>query len=144
MKDDKMKYDNKKYVEHKKKVEKILNEFPCFFAFSETDFNEGLTKLKVKKDDVLSVGFGQFIRKADKEKYKQMWLDIHKLDKEFFSDGVNLFNAFYYELGNHEFAYSHDIEPTLYSLNLSYDELTDEQKEIFEKAKTKYLNSQIW
>ena len=44
------------------------------------------------------------------------------------------YDAFCYELNNHEFCITYDYTDTLSSLNLTYDELTDRQKEILEKA----------
>ena len=94
----------------------------------------------MKKEEILSTNFGGFIRKTDKEAYKQLWLKIEKQEDEFLKDKKNLFEALIYELGNHEYAYTHDVTDTLSCLNLKWETMTEEQKEVFEKAESKYIN----
>ena len=68
-----------KYEKFKKVQEEMVNKFPQFFAFSNEQLEEGLKKLNVKKEEILSTGLGGFIRKSDKEAYKQLWEKIGKL-----------------------------------------------------------------
>ena len=129
-----------KYLQLKKEIEKEITNFKSFFAFNEEQLNEGLKKLNCDKNDLCSCGMGEFINRKDKEKYVKMWLNINKKEKDFLQDEENLFNALCYELNNHEFGYTYELEPTLNCLNLTYETLTDKQKEILERAKHKVLN----
>ena len=134
-----------KYLLLKKAHEERINNFKMIFAFSEEQLKEGLKELNTTKENLLSVFGGGFIRKEDKENYIKMFEEISQEEKDLFKNDKDLYDAFIYELENHEYAYTHDETDTLQSLNFeSYEDLTDRQKTIFEKAKTKYLNSQIW
>jgi len=134
-----------KYLLLKKAHEERINNFKMIFAFSEEQLKEGLKELNTTKENLLSVFGGGFIRKEDKENYIKMFEEISQEEKDLFKNDKDLYDAFIYELENHEYAYTHDETDTLQSLNFeSYKDLTDKQKAIFEKAKTKYLNSQIW
>jgi len=134
-----------KYLLLKKKSEERINNFNMFFAFSQEQLKEGLEKLNTTEENILKVFGGGFIKKTDRENYIKMFKEIEQEEKDLFEDEKVLFEAFLYELGNHEYSYTHEETDTLQSLGFeNYEELTEQQKEIFEKAKTKYLNSQIW
>jgi len=134
-----------KYLLLKEKHEKRINNFNMFFAFSKEQLKEGLKKLNTTEQEILSVFGGGFIKKTDKEKYIKMFKEINQEEKDLFKEEKVLFDAFIYELGNHEYAYSHEETDTLQSLGFeNYEELNKEQKKVFEQAKEKYLNSQIW
>ena len=132
------------YEKFKEKQSEMINEFPQFFAFSNEQLEEGLKKLNVKKEEILSTCAGGFIRKSDKEAYRQLWKELNKQEDEFLKDKKNLFGAIIYELGNHEYAYTHDATDTLDCLGLKWETMTKEQKEVFGEAESKYLNSQEW
>jgi len=134
-----------KYLKLKRKHEKRINNFKMFFAFSEEQFKEGLKELNTPEENLIKVFGGGFIRKEDKNDYLKMFEEISQEEKDLFLNEKDLYDAFYYELSNHEYSYTHDEEQTLNSLGFkNFEELNDFQKAIFEKAKTKYLNSQIW
>lgn len=128
-----------KYLKLKKSQEKRVNDFPQFFAFDNSQFEEGLKKLGVTKEEILNSGYGGFIRKSDKEAYKNMWVEIDNELNEALKDEVFLFEAFRYELANHEYSYTYDETPALNCLGLRLETLTDKQKEILKKATEKYL-----
>jgi len=132
-----------KYLLLKKQIEKKINNFNNFFAFNEEQLNEGLKKLNCEKKDLISFGYGEFINKKDKEDYIKMWKEIKQMEKEFLNEDKNLFEALCYELNNHEYAYTNELEPTLDCLNLTYEKLTDNQKEILEQAIKKCFNEVI-
>ena len=133
------------YLKLKKKHEERINNFKMIFAFSEEQLNKGLKELNTTKENLISVYGSGFIRKEDKDDYLKMFEEISKEEKDLFLNEKDLFDAFIYELGNHEYSYTHDETDTLQSLGFeNYDDLNDFQKKVFEKAKNKYLNSQIW
>lgn len=128
-----------KYLILKAKHEKLINDFPQFFAFSESQFEEGLKKLNTTKENLVSTGYGGFIKKEDKNKYIEMFKEINKESKESLKDDGLLFDALRYELSNHEFIITYDYKDTLNALGLSYESLTENQINILEKAKENYL-----
>jgi hypothetical protein len=118
------------YTELKAKQQKEINEFPISFAFNNEQFARGMKKLGLEKEDtdeVVSVGAGGFIRKSNKEvllnlmcKHTLEFEQEIKKDK----DGTGfIFDMFLYELENHEYCCTHDIEPTLDALGLTMEEV---------------------
>jgi len=130
-----------KYTDLKEKHTKIVNKFPQFFAFSNEQLEKGLKKLNVTKEEICSTGYGGFIRKIDKKAYGDMWLKISKETEEAQKDDLYLFQAFLYELANHEFCITCDYEDTLSSLGFEYEKMTKRELEILKKAKSEYLNN---
>ena len=130
------------YLILKKKQEKIINNFPQFFAFSDEQLKEGLIKLNVTEKDILSTGFGGFIKISDKDKYKEMWKVINKQIEKAMENKIYLFKAFVYEMGNHEYCYSQEDEEVLSAVGINR-KLKEEEKVVYEKARERYFNSVI-
>ncbi len=129
------------YEELIRKHQKVLSNFPQFFAFIEEQFKEGLTKLNTTKKELLSTGLGGFIRKSDRKKYSDMWIKFNKESKEALKDPNHLYQAFRYELNNHEYCYTRDVDDTLKCIGLNFEDLTAEQLRIFNKAEKDYLKA---
>lgn len=119
-----------KYVEMKKRHQKEVNNFPIKFAFSDEQFKKAMEELGLKEDDldkVVDIGAGGFIRKADVEAYKEMgkrqyeefWKAIRE-DKE--GNGF-IKEMFLYELANHEYVITREIDDTLEALALTRDDI---------------------
>lgn len=112
----------------KRKHEKEFNEFPMMFAFDSRQFEEGMMKLGLTKDDtdkIYSIGGGGFIRKSDSKALDNL-LDRHEDEmKEAIANDKTgegfIFDMFDYELGNHEYCITYDIGPTLDALDLTYE-----------------------
>jgi hypothetical protein len=68
----------------------------------------------------------------------------HKRERaEAFKDDEFAYDAFLYELANHEFCITYEYEPTLDALGLTEDDLCNEGArllKILKKAKDDYLN----
>lgn len=133
------------YFDMKARHEKEINEFPFGFAFSNEQFKEMMEKWGLTENDtdkILSIGMGGFIRKIDKEAMHDLF-KRHKEEKEkVLSNDKFLQEAIEYELGNHEYIITYDLEPTLSALGYSIDVLQDERfKNILEKAKKNYLKN---
>lgn len=130
-----------KYCDFREKQTKELNDFPIFFAFNEEQFKKGKQKLNaIDNNELLSIGGGGFIRKEDKENFNNLFSKITDELKEYLKNNDNLLDAMEYELANHEYCVNYDHETTLDALGLSFDTMTDEQKEIFKTAKKNYLS----
>lgn len=138
------------YVKFKRLKEKdfndILSEY-WFFAFSTDDLYKWLEKLWIDKDKdnlsekLLKTWAGWYILKEKYNEYTSMQENYPNQLKEFLENEENLLEAFYYELWNHEYVITYDITDTLNALWLKYDEMSENQKVILEKAKKEYLLS---
>lgn len=101
------------YMEMKQRQQAEFNAFPCFFAFSDKQFEEGMKKIGLRPTDTRLVcsGIGGMIyRKRDSQKLADM---MERFDKELkdaiaaddTGDGF-IFDMFDYELSNHEYTYT--------------------------------------
>lgn len=113
------------------KHQEEVNAFPMFFAFSNQQFEEGMKKLGLKPTDTKQLyklgGTGGFYRKSDAPALREMF---KRHDEEMAAaiaadetgDGF-IYDMFDYELANHEFGYTRDIEPALDALELTIEEI---------------------
>lgn len=114
----------------KQKHQEEVNNFPMGFAFSKKQLEEAMEKLGLTATDtdkVVSIGGGGFIRKTDSEALGEMWSRQKKemkdaIDNDTTGDGF-IFDMFAYELANHEYGYTGEIEPALDALGLTIDEI---------------------
>ena len=121
-----------KYDEIKEKHQKIVNEFPMKFAFSDEQFNRGMKELGLDPKDidkVVSIGGGGFIRKSDVKKFGDMWdtlrkehNDLIKADKT--GEGY-IKDMFVSELENHEYSYTYELDDTLEALELTKEQIAN-------------------
>lgn len=123
------------YLILKKKHQDEVENFPMAFAFSNKQFDEAMEKLGLAATDtdkVYSIGGGGYIRKTDSESLSEM-LGRHTkemqdaIDSDTTGDGF-IYEMFNYELGNHEYGYTWDVEPTLDALGLTLDEVNASAK----------------
>lgn len=140
------------YSKLKRKHEKEFNEFPMMFAFSDKQFEEGMEKLGLTKEDtdkIYSIGGGGYIKKTDSkalsELMKKNELEMkNAIDSDLTGEGF-IFDMFNYELGNHEYVITYDISDTLDALDLTYEEVKESEKlsyglKLAKKAQMEYFN----
>lgn len=118
------------YKNIRDRQQKEYNEFSkdkVFYAFSEEQFKEGLKKLKANKKDIVQFIDGGFIKENDLKDLKELLKghsqeieDYITLDKT--GEGF-IYEMFKYELANHEYKITHDLEDTLKSLNITGEEI---------------------
>lgn len=109
---------------------KEVNEFPIMFAFSKKQFEEGMKKWGLTpedKDKIYSIGAGGFIRKTDAKAFNEMFKrQEEELRAEIDNDltgGGFIYEMFLYELSNHEYIITMEVDDTLNSLGLTYEEV---------------------
>ncbi|WP_290063493.1 DUF7659 family protein [Paraclostridium bifermentans] len=124
-----------KYRELKEKQGKELNEFPMMFAFSNKQFAEGMAKLGLKENEtnkLLSIGAGGFIRKSDRKAFDDMFVRQEKELKKAIAEDLTgegfIYNMFNYELGNHEYCITWELDETLNTLGLTMEEINSNEK----------------
>lgn len=120
------------YKQMKDRHQKQLNEFPIMFAFSNKQFDEGMKKLGLEKDQtnmVLDIGNGGFIKKESLEEFDNMFdRQEQELKKAIEADQTGegfILEMFRYELGNHEYSYTRDLSDTLQALDLSMTSINE-------------------
>ena len=118
------------YVEMKERHQKEVNEFPMKFAFSDEQFKKAMEELGLTEKDVdkvIGIGAGGFIKKTDVNDYKEMgkrqfkefWKAIQedKIGDKFIKE------MFLYELANHEYIITREINDTLDALGLTDNDI---------------------
>ncbi|PAV30218.1 hypothetical protein CIL05_07055 [Virgibacillus profundi] len=123
------------YSQLKQAHEKEVNSFPMKFAFSDDQFNQSMQELGLTKDDtdkVISIGAGGFIRKIDIEAYRELFARMEREHDQAIENDTTgtgfIKDMFKYELGNHEYGYTYEINDTLRALSLTYEEVKQSDK----------------
>ena len=136
-----------KYIELKNKHQAEINAFPMFFAFSDEQFTKGMKSLGLKETDTDKIyslkGTGGFYKKTDAAKLNEMF-ERHETEcNKAMEDAEYLFQMFYYELGNHEYCITYDLEDTLDALGLTLEQVNNDKRllKALKAAKKKYLES---
>ena len=101
--------------------------------------------LPTDTDKIVHIGGGCYIRKTDREAFRAL---VKKLEKEkedalaadTTGEGI-IKDMFLYELGNHEYCITYDLEDTLNAVGLTVDEINADKRLLrgLEKALTQYL-----
>ena len=123
-----------KYLELKQRQQKEVNDFPFGFAFSNQQFKEMMEKFGLKETDtdkIYSIGAGGYIRKSDSNAFDEMFKRHRKeiedeIEKDKKGTGF-IYSMFRYELANHEYCITYDIERTLDALGLTLDEINKKE-----------------
>ena len=130
-----------KYSTFKKSKQQKVDEFPMMFAFSQEQLEEGKARLGVTDNkELLSIGAGGFIRKSDREKFDNLFIQLDKELAENLNDDEFLYEAFLYELANHEYCYSWDLTDSLDVLGLTVEQVKSDDRmySILKKAIVQY------
>lgn len=124
------------YAEMSRRHRKEMDAFPCFWAYSAEQFEEGMRKLgldpgkKSDKDKIVpGIVGGMFLESENRTRLAVM-LARHKkelsaaiaADKKGDRNGFT-FEMFRHELANHEYPYTRDPEETLDALGISWESL---------------------
>lgn len=94
-----------KYTEFKDMLQKKVNDLPIIFAFSNEQLDNALDDmgLSLKWDKLIMMGCGVFCLKSDLD---YVHSELHAVDdakREFIEDYEHAYDAFFYEMGNHEY-----------------------------------------
>lgn len=122
-----------KYIDFKKKIEKEHNDFSSkniIWAFSDEQLNEALKKrgLTLKQFKELYAGFycgGAILKSAIPEHEAMSKRHYDELHYNLRNDSDFAYEAFSYELANHEYCYTRNFSPAIRALGLSSDDIND-------------------
>lgn len=120
-----------KYLDLKKENQKKFDEFAknniyWIFAFSDNQFNEELKKLNLNREDIASIGAGGFIKKCNVKAYNELSKSLVNEIDQIKDNDEELKKAFIYELANHEYCITYDLDDTLEALSLTRQDLQNE------------------
>ena len=119
------------YRELRERQQKEFNELPLGFAFSMEQFRGMMERwgLDPEKDQdkIVRLPVGGFLQKKDRDYYQEV-TERHYAEleaaKKSDTDGTGfLYQMFLFELDNHEYGYTGDLEDTLDCLGLTWEEL---------------------
>lgn len=124
------------YKALKDKHQKEVNEFPMFFAFSNEQFDEGMKKLGLDPKDTDKIyklgSTGGFYRKSDSQALRDMFARHRKEQADAIAADKTgegyIFDMFDYELANHEYGYTWDMEPALDALGLTIEDVRADER----------------
>lgn len=123
------------YLELKEQHQKEVNDFPTFFAFDNKQFEKGMEKLGLQKDDtdkIVSIGGGGYIKLADVEKWNNIFNSYEEKKLLAMNDEKTgqqyIVDMFVYELNNHEYSYTRDISDTLDALGLTGEQINNDER----------------
>jgi hypothetical protein len=121
---------------------------PMFFAFSNSQFDEGIKAWGITdyQKEIYCVGCGGYIRTEDYQRFKALLTKQKEDLKTALKAPEFFYDAFFYELGNHEYCYTRDETETWESLGLYPDKpefweffALEGINASYEKAKKDYL-----
>lgn len=116
------------HVELKKKHSEDISNFDgLFFAFNHEQMEEGIKKVGATVDNkIVSIGAGGYILKSKLKDFEDM-LSRHKQErKELKKNEKELIDAIVYELINHEYCITHDVDDALQALELTKEDVGEE------------------
>lgn len=138
------------YLDLKQKKQKRFDDFMSQyggFAFSDEQFEKQLEKLNAEPKDLVSIGLGGFILKSKQNEFMEI-IEDETISNQIKNDDELLYQAIFYELGNHEYIISIDREEakkTIFAnLDLTEEELKNERiSKIIKKATKDYMKEAI-
>ena len=123
------------YEEMKNRQQKEFDSFPLGAAFSKEQFKDMMEKWEFSPTDtdkIYSIGAGCYIRKTDKEALQDLMVRLTKekqdaIAADLTGDGF-IFDMFLYELANHEYCITYDLEDTLDALGLTVEQIKADKR----------------
>lgn len=122
------------YTEMKERHQSEVNALPLAFAFSHDRYLERLaawniTEEEAKAGAIVGIGNGGFIRASDRDLVISTFERIADEEAAAIAadqDGTGyIYQMFLYELNNHEYSYTGDIDETLDALHISNKDLAE-------------------
>lgn len=97
-----------KYTEFKDMLQNKVNDLPVFYAFSHEQLDNalddmGLSLKDMKGNKIVRLGFGAYCLKRDLDSILSELNAVDDAKREFIEDYEHAYDAFMYEMGNHEY-----------------------------------------
>lgn len=131
------------YREFKNRQQQEFNNFPMFYAFSDSQFKKGMESIGLNPSDTDKIykfgDSGGFYKRSDSQKLIAMLDRFDDEMKEAMKDDSFVIDMFRNELADHEFCITHDYEDTLEACGLSYEDLDERLIKLLLQARSDYL-----
>lgn len=97
-----------KYTEFKDMLQNKVNDLPMFYAFSNEQLDNalddmGLSLRDMKGNKIVRLGYGAYCLKRDLDSILSELNAVDDAKREFIKDYEHAYDAFMYEMGNHEY-----------------------------------------
>lgn len=97
-----------KYTEFKDMLQNKVNDLPMFYAFSNEQLDNALDDMGLSLEDmkgnkIVHIGFGAYCLKRDLDSILSELYKVDDMKREFIEDYEQAYDAFMYEMGNHEY-----------------------------------------
>ena len=97
-----------KYTEFKDMLQNKANDLPMFYAFSNEQLDNalddmGLSLKDMKGNKIVRMGYGAYCLKRDLDSILSELNAVDDAKREFIEDYEHAYDAFMYEMGNHEY-----------------------------------------
>ena len=120
-----------KYKQLRDQLQKQYDALPIKYAYSEIQFKNMLKQFETEAGGrvrLLYIGQGAYILAQDEKLIDEFLKSSDRELAEAMKDDDFLYDAFNYELANHEFCYTDDISDALDALGLSWEQIKDDQR----------------
>lgn len=122
--------NNETYIQMKRRQQAEFNQFPIKFAFSDEQFERGMRELGLTPEDtdkVYKTDGGGFYRRDDAPRLHEMMKRFgEELEAAIAADTTGegfIYGMFLYELNNHEFAFTEELDDTLEALGYTEQDI---------------------
>lgn len=129
------------YLDLKQRHQKEVEDFPIAYAFNGKQLKEAIEKLGATKYEVTTLGYGTVIKKTDIPAFEELLEDHRHELKEAMKDKEFAYEAFSYEMDNHEYAinWSGDSD-VLECFDLIYAQLDElDLEEVYQRAAREHM-----
>lgn len=116
------------YREFKEMKQKEFNALPTMFAFNKSQLDEQLEKIKANRNEIVSLGCGMFMRKADLYKLEAFNGKYEAMKNQLMENDEFLLDAFLYELRNHEYIITREVDDALSVFDLTVDDVMKDDR----------------
>ena len=116
------------YREFKEMKQKEFNALPTMFAFSKKQLEEQMEKLGTNKSEIVNLGYGMFMRKKDLYLLDAFEGKYEAMEKELMKNDDYLLDAFLYELRNHEYIVTYEVEDALDVFGLTVEDVKNDKR----------------
>ena len=116
------------YREFKEMKQKEFNALPTMFAFSMKQLEEQMQKLGTNKSEIVNLGYGMFMRKQDVYMLDAFEGKYEAMQKELMENDDFLLDAFLYELRNHEYIVTYEVEDALEVFDLTVEDVKNDKR----------------
>ena len=116
------------YREFKEMKQKEFNALPTMFAFSKKQLEEQMKKLGTNKSEIVNLGYGLFMRKQDVYMLDAFEGKYEAMQKELMGNDDFLLDAFLYELRNHEYIVTYEVEDALEVFDLTVEDVKNDKR----------------